>query len=49
MGHPLGGTGSILMATLFNEMERQDKQFGLLTMCAAYGQAGTIIFERLSR
>ncbi len=49
MGHPLGGTGGILMATLFNEMERQDKQFGLLTMCAAYGQSGTIIFERLPR
>jgi acetyl-CoA acyltransferase len=49
MGHPLGGTAGILMATLFNEMERQDKQFGLLTMCAAYGQAGTIIFERVSR
>jgi acetyl-CoA acyltransferase len=49
MGHPLGGTGGILMATLFNELERQDKRFGLLTMCAAYGQSGTIIFERLPR
>jgi acetyl-CoA acetyltransferase family protein len=49
MGHPLGGTGGILMATLLNELEKQDKRYGLLSMCAAYGQSGTIIFERLPR
>ena len=49
MGHPLGGTGGILMATLLNEMDRQDKQFGLVSMCAVYGQSGTMIFERLLR
>ncbi len=49
MGHPIGGTGGILMATLINELEKQDKKLGLLTMCAAYGQSGTMIFERIPR
>ncbi len=49
MGHPLGGTGGILMATLLNEMDRQDLKLGMVVMCAAYGQSGTIIFERLPR
>lgn len=47
MGHPLGATGGILIATLINEMERQDLTIGLITMCAAYGQSGTMIFERV--
>jgi acetyl-CoA C-acetyltransferase len=49
MGHPLGGTGAILTATLLNEMERRGLKYGLITMCAAYGQAGTLIFENLRR
>ena len=49
MGHPLGGTGGILMATLLNEMDRQNMKYGMVVMCAAYGQSGTIIFERLPR
>ncbi len=47
MGHPLGATGGILIATLLNEMERQDLQIGMITMCAAYGQSGTMILERV--
>jgi acetyl-CoA acetyltransferase family protein len=47
MGHPLGATGGILMATMLNEMERQDYRYGLITMCAAYGQSGTMILERV--
>jgi acetyl-CoA acetyltransferase family protein len=49
MGHPLGGTGAILTATLLNEMERQGLRYGLITMCAAYGQSGTLILENLRR
>ncbi len=49
MGHPLGGTGGILIATLLNEMDRQDMKYGMITMCAAYGQSGTMIVERLPR
>lgn len=49
MGHPLGGTGGMLMATLLNEMDRQDMKLGMVTMCAAYGQSGTMIIERLPR
>lgn len=47
LGHPLGGTGGILIATMLNEMEREDYRYGLITMCAAYGQAGTLILERV--
>jgi len=49
MGHPLGGTGGILMATLLNEMDRQDLKLGMITMCAAYGQSNTMILERIPR
>jgi len=49
MGHPLGGTGGVLMVTLLNEMDRQNLKLGMVTMCAAYGQSGTIIFERIPR
>ena len=47
LGHPLGATGGMLLATLVNELERQDKKYGLITMCAAYGQSGTMIIERM--
>ena len=39
----------VLMATLLNEMDRQDLTIGMITMCAAYGQSGTMIVERLPR
>ena len=47
LGHPVGATGSRLIATALHELERQDKQTALVTMCcgAAVG-TGTII-ERL--
>jgi acetyl-CoA acyltransferase len=49
MGHPLGATGGILLATMLNEMDRRDLRIGLITMCAAYGQSGTMIIERVKR
>jgi len=47
LGHPIGATGSILIGTLLDELERQDKQVGLVTMCAAGGMAPAIIIERV--
>ena len=47
LGHPIGATGSILVGTMLDELERQDKQFGLVTMCAAGGMAPAIIIERV--
>jgi acetyl-CoA C-acetyltransferase len=47
LGHPIGATGSILIGTLLDELERQDKTTGLVTMCAAGGMAPAIIIERV--
>jgi acetyl-CoA C-acetyltransferase len=47
LGHPIGATGSILIGTIVDELERADKQFGLVTMCAAGGMAPAIIIERM--
>ena len=47
LGRPIGATGSILIGTMLDELERQDKQFGLVTMCAAGGMAPAIIIERV--
>jgi acetyl-CoA C-acetyltransferase len=46
LGHPIGATGAILIGTLLDELERQDKQVGLATMCAGGGMAPAIIIER---
>lgn len=48
LGHPIGATGSILIGTIVDELERTDKQFGLVTMCAAGGMAPAIIIERMN-
>lgn len=47
LGHPIGATGAILAGTLLDELERQDKQVGMATMCAAGGLAPAIIIERI--
>ena len=47
LGHPIGATGSILIGTMVDELERQDKKRGLVTMCAAGGMAPAIIIERV--
>lgn len=47
LGHPIGATGSILIGTVLDELERRDLQFGLVTMCAAGGMAPAIIIERI--
>ena len=47
LGHPIGATGTKLMATLLNELERTGGRYGLQTMCEGGGQANVTIIERL--
>jgi acetyl-CoA C-acetyltransferase len=47
LGHPIGATGSKLMCTLLNALERTGGRYGLQTMCEGGGQANVTIIERL--
>ncbi len=47
MGHPLGATGAMIIGTLLDEMERQDKETGLATLCIASGMGAATIIERV--
>jgi acetyl-CoA C-acetyltransferase len=47
LGHPLGATGSMLIGTLLDELERQDKTTGLVTMCIGGGMGTATIIERV--
>jgi len=47
LGHPLGGTGVVLMTKLLHELERTGGRYGLQTMCEGGGQANVTIIERL--
>ncbi|WP_432793752.1 acetyl-CoA C-acetyltransferase [Rhodococcus ruber] len=47
LGHPLGATGTKLMATLLNELERREGRYGLLTICEGGGTANVTIIERV--
>ncbi len=47
LGHPLGATGTRIMGTLLNELERTGGRYGLQTMCEGGGQANVTIIERL--
>jgi acetyl-CoA acyltransferase len=47
LGHPLGCSGTKLMATLLNELERTGGRWGLQTMCEGGGMANATIIERL--
>ena len=47
LGHPIGATGTRIMATLLNELERTGGRYGLQTMCEGGGQANVTIIERL--
>jgi acetyl-CoA acyltransferase len=48
LGHPLGASGTKLMATLINELERTGGRWGLQTMCEGGGMANATIVERIS-
>ncbi len=47
LGHPIGATGSMLIGTVLDELERRDLRRGLVTMCAGGGMAPAIIIERI--
>jgi acetyl-CoA acetyltransferase family protein len=47
LGHPLGCSGTRLLATLVNELERTGGRYGLQTMCEGGGMANATIIERL--
>ena len=47
MGHPLGATGAIILGTLLDELERQDKETGLATLCIGSGMGVATIIERV--
>jgi len=47
LGHPLGSSGTKLMATLLNELERTGGRFGMQVMCEGGGMANATIIERL--
>jgi acetyl-CoA acyltransferase len=47
LGHPLGSTGARLLTTLLHELERSDKQVGLVTMCCGGGLGTATLIERI--
>lgn len=47
LGHPLGCTGTKLTVQLMNEMKRQNKKYGLVSMCVGTGQGAASVFEIL--
>jgi acetyl-CoA C-acetyltransferase len=48
LGHPLGASGTKLMATLLNALEQREGKYGLQTMCEGGGQANVTIIERMN-
>jgi acetyl-CoA C-acetyltransferase len=49
LGHPVGATGSILVAKILAEMEREDHKLGLVTLCIGGGQGIALLLERDAR
>jgi acetyl-CoA acetyltransferase family protein len=47
LGHPLGATGSMLIGTVLDELERRKQRYGLVTMCIGIGMGIATIVERL--
>ncbi len=47
MGHPLGATGAMLIGTILDELERSNKQTGLVTLCVGGGMGIATIIERV--
>src|SRR5215467_2578211 len=46
IGHPFGMTGSRMVGTMANEMERRKHRYGVVTMCVGGGQGAAGLFER---
>ncbi len=47
MGHPLGATGAMILGTVLDELERQDKQTALVTLCIGAGMGTATVIERV--
>ncbi len=47
LGHPIGATGSMLIQTVLDELERRDLQTGLVAMCTGGGMGTATIIERI--
>jgi acetyl-CoA C-acetyltransferase len=47
LGHPLGATGTKLLVSLVNELERSESRYGLLAICEGMGMANATVIERL--
>jgi len=47
MGHPLGATGGMILGTVVDELERADKETGLITLCVGAGMGTATIIERV--
>jgi acetyl-CoA C-acetyltransferase len=47
MGHPLGATGAMILGTLLDELEAQEKRYGLATLCVGGGMGIATIIERI--
>ncbi|MGW2257539.1 acetyl-CoA C-acetyltransferase [Streptomyces sp. NPDC001780] len=47
LGHPLGATGAMILGTLMDELERQDKRYGLVTLCVGGGMGVATVVERM--
>jgi acetyl-CoA acyltransferase len=47
LGHPLGSTGARLLTTLVHELERSDKETGLVTMCCGGGIGTATLVRRV--
>jgi acetyl-CoA C-acetyltransferase len=47
LGHPLGGTGAVLMTKALYELERTGGRYGLITMCCGGGLGTGTVIERL--
>jgi acetyl-CoA acyltransferase len=47
LGHPLGSTGARLITTLLHELERSDKEWGMVTMCCGGGLGTGTLIQRL--
>jgi acetyl-CoA acyltransferase len=47
LGHPLGSTGARLITTLLHELERSDKEWGLVTMCCGGGLGTGTLLQRV--
>ena len=47
LGHPLGATGTILVGTLLDELEKRGKRYGVVTMCIGLGMGVSTLIERI--